>query len=70
MILADTLQKVVNGSSQNANESLHAVLWSMAPKNRFNTGVAIDLCAALAVLVYNDGMQSLLPVIAEITGDK
>jgi len=28
----------------------------------------IDLCAAIAVLSYNDGDQSILPVIAELTG--
>ncbi len=40
----------------------------MAPKNRYATGVVIDLCAAIAVLSYNDGNQSILPVIAELTG--
>ena len=38
------------------------------PKNRYATGVVIDLCAAIAVLLYNDGNQSILPVIAELTG--
>ncbi|CAF3001683.1 unnamed protein product [Rotaria sp. Silwood2] len=64
----DTLKRVINGGSQNANESFHSVLWSLAPKNRYATGVVIDLCAAIAVLLYNDGNQSLIPVIAEITG--
>ncbi|CAF3269870.1 unnamed protein product [Rotaria sp. Silwood2] len=50
----DTLKKVINGGSQNSNESSHAVLWSLAPKNRYATGVVIDLCAAIAVLSYND----------------
>ncbi len=30
--------------------------------------MVIDLCAAIAVLSYNDGNQSILPVIAELTG--
>ncbi|CAF2920553.1 unnamed protein product [Rotaria sp. Silwood2] len=64
----DTLKKVINGGSQNSNESFHAVLWSLAPKNRYTTGVVIDLCAAIAVLSYNEGDQSILPVIAELTG--
>ncbi|CAF4674776.1 unnamed protein product, partial [Rotaria sp. Silwood2] len=63
----DTLKKVINGGSQNSNESFHAVLWSLAPKNRYTTGVVIDLCAAIAVLSYNEGDQSILPVIAELT---
>ncbi|CAF2218839.1 unnamed protein product [Rotaria magnacalcarata] len=64
----DTLRKVINGSSQNANESFHSVLWKFAPKNRYSSGAVIDLCAALAVLSYNDGNQSIVPVIAEMTG--
>ena len=66
--LADNLKKVINGGSQNANESFHSVLWCMAPKNRYTTGMVIDLCAAIAVLSYNDGNQSLIPVIVELTG--
>jgi hypothetical protein len=62
------LKRVINGGSQNANESFHAVLWSLAPKYRYATGVVIDLCAAIAVLSYNDGNQSIIPVISELTG--
>jgi hypothetical protein len=40
----------------------------LAPKNRYATGAVIDLCAAIAVLSYNDGNQSIIPVIAKITG--
>ncbi|CAF3606683.1 unnamed protein product [Rotaria sp. Silwood1] len=64
----DALKKVINGGSQNNNESFHAVLWSLAPENRYTTGVVIDLYAAIAVLSYNEGDQSILPVIAELTG--
>ncbi|CAF5030746.1 unnamed protein product [Rotaria sp. Silwood1] len=38
----ETLQHVLNGSSQNANESFHSLLWSMAPKNRYCSGTIID----------------------------
>ncbi|CAF4695865.1 unnamed protein product, partial [Rotaria socialis] len=65
---ADTLKRVLNGGSQNANESFHSILWSLAPKNRYSTGVMIDLCAAMAALIYNDGYQSIIPVLSEITG--
>ncbi|CAF3719135.1 unnamed protein product [Rotaria sp. Silwood1] len=64
----DTLKKVINGGSQNSNESFHAVLWNLAPKTRYATGAVIDLCAAIAVLSFNDGNQSILPVIDELTG--
>ncbi len=59
---------MINGGCQNANESFHAVLWSFAPKYRYATGAVIDLCAAIAVLSYNDGNQPIIPAIAEITG--
>jgi len=62
------LKKVINGGSQNANESFHGILWSVVPKYRYATGAIIDLCAAIAVLSYNEGNQSIIPVIAEITG--
>ncbi|CAF2123078.1 unnamed protein product [Rotaria magnacalcarata] len=39
------------------------------PKNRYSTGVMIDLCAAMAVSFYNDGYQSIIPILAELTGN-
>ncbi|CAF1349570.1 unnamed protein product [Adineta steineri] len=60
--------KLINGGSQNANESFHAVLWNLAPKYRYATGIVIDLCTAMAVLCYNDGSQAIIPVITGITG--
>ncbi|CAM4846649.1 unnamed protein product [Rotaria magnacalcarata] len=41
----------------------------IAPKNRYSTGVMIDLCAAMAVSFYNDGYQSIIPILAELTGN-
>ncbi|CAF1343249.1 unnamed protein product [Adineta steineri] len=38
------------------------------PKYRYATGIVIDLCAAMAVLCYNDGSQAIIPVITGITG--
>ncbi|CAF1529718.1 unnamed protein product, partial [Didymodactylos carnosus] len=64
----DTLKRVLNGSSQNANESFHSILWSFAPKNRYSPGSIVDVCVALAVLVYNDGYQSIIPVVEQLTG--
>ncbi|CAF3778274.1 unnamed protein product [Rotaria socialis] len=36
------------------------------PKNRYSTGVMIDLCAAMVVSSYNDGYQSVISVLAEL----
>ncbi|CAF2067016.1 unnamed protein product [Rotaria magnacalcarata] len=40
------------------------------PKNRYSTGVMIDLCAAMAVSFYNDGYQSIIPILAELTASE
>ncbi|CAF1299790.1 unnamed protein product [Adineta steineri] len=34
----------------------------------YATGIVIDLCAAMAVLCYNDGSQAIIPFITDITG--
>ncbi|CAF4925000.1 unnamed protein product [Rotaria sp. Silwood1] len=64
----ENLSRVLNGSTQNPNESYHSVLWSMAPKSRSSSGTIIDFCVALSVIVYNDGYQSLLPLFESLLG--
>ncbi|CAF1492164.1 unnamed protein product [Didymodactylos carnosus] len=46
-----------------------SILWSFAPKNRYYPGSIVDVCVALAVLVYNAGYQSIIPVVEQLTGD-
>ncbi|CAF4449951.1 unnamed protein product [Rotaria sp. Silwood2] len=65
----ETLQHVLNGSSQNANESFHSLLWSMAPKNRYCSGTIIDICLGLAVMIYNDGYLSIGEILHELLGE-
>ncbi|CAF4611643.1 unnamed protein product [Rotaria sp. Silwood2] len=65
----ETLQHVLNGSSQNANESFHSFLWSMAPKNRYCSGTIIDICLGLAVMIYNDGYLSIGEILHELLGE-
>ncbi|CAF0711933.1 unnamed protein product [Adineta steineri] len=60
--------RLINGGSQNANESFHVVLWNLTPKYRYATGIVIYLCVAMAVLCYNDGSQAIIPFITDITG--
>ncbi|CAF2142225.1 unnamed protein product [Rotaria magnacalcarata] len=64
----ENLSRVLNGSTQNPNESYHSVLWSMAPKSRSSSGAIIDFCVALSVIVYNDGFQSLLSLFESLLG--
>ena len=60
--------RLVNGGSQNTNESFHPMLWSLAPKNRYSTGTIVDFCAAMTVLFYNAGYQAIILVLTEIAG--
>ncbi len=70
IIIDENLSRVLNGSTQNPNESYHSVLWSMAPKSRCSSGTIIDFCVALSTIVYNDGFQSLLPLFDSLLGMK
>ena len=45
--------------TQNAAESFNSVLWNICPKRTFVGSASINLCAGLAVIVYNDGQQEL-----------
>lgn len=69
-IIDENLSRVLNGSTQNPNESYHSLLWSMAPKSRSSSGAMIDFCVALSVIVYNNGFQSLLPLFQSLLGMK
>ncbi|CAF1338103.1 unnamed protein product [Didymodactylos carnosus] len=64
----ENLKRVLNGSTQNPNESFHALLWSMAPKNRYSSGQTIDICLGLGVMIFNDGHQSLTNLLQTILG--
>lgn len=46
-----------NCSTQNANESLHHVIWSLAPKEQFNSPQESNLAVNLGTLIFNDGMN-------------
>lgn len=53
------LERCVDGFTQNAAESFNSVLWNICPKRTFVGSASINLCAGLAVIVYNDGQQEL-----------
>ena len=44
-------------STQNANESLHHVIWALAPKNQFNSPHECELAFCLGVCLFNDGVE-------------
>jgi hypothetical protein len=55
----DALTRVVKGGSQNANETFHGVLWTLAPKHRYVSAIMLDIATGLAVIIYNDGYNKL-----------
>ena len=46
--------------TQNANESLHSVVWKFCPKEVFLGKDGVETACALAVSTFNDGISSLL----------
>ena len=53
------LEKCVHGYTQNANESLHALVWKFCPKELFLGRTGVKTAWALAVCCFNDGSSSL-----------
>jgi len=64
----DSLERVVQGGSQNANEAFHSLLWTMVPKHRYCSSIILRIGMGLATMVYNDGYTSLNSLFSEIFG--
>lgn len=63
MSSSQLLQRVMHGQTQNANESLHSVLWSILPKTTFFGKQRVDAAVALAVGKFNQGNHHLTEVM-------
>ena len=57
---------VTLGKTQNANESLHSVLWHNAPKIKRVGQKSLQASAALAVTTFNEGSMSLASVLTTL----
>ncbi|CAF1614937.1 unnamed protein product, partial [Didymodactylos carnosus] len=51
----ESLERVVEGGSQNANEAFHSLLWTMVPKHRYWSSTIIRIALGLSAMVFNDG---------------
>ena len=58
----ELLKKCLHGYSQNANESLHSIVWQFCPKVLFLGSNNVEMACALAILCFNDGAASLAKV--------
>ena len=53
------LEKCKDGYTQNANESIHALVWKYCPKVMHMGRSAVSAAVALAVCSWNDGLASI-----------
>ena len=54
------------GKTQNANESLHSVLWHNAPKTKYVGQKSLLASASLAVSTFNEGSMIFALILAEL----
>lgn len=54
--------------TQNANESLHHVLWSLVPKDQHNSPQEIQLALDMGVLFFNNGRYQALTSLCQANG--
>lgn len=56
----ELLKRCEGGYTQNNNESLNSMIWSIAPKTQFCGKRTVDIAAFIATNVFNDGFNSIL----------
>ena len=54
------LSHCLGGFTQNANESLNSIVWSITPKAISSGKSVVDIATNIAVITYNDGFRGLL----------
>jgi hypothetical protein len=59
MCSKQSLMRVLNGGTQNANEAFHSLIWTMSPKHKASSEVTFNIAYCLAVLIFNDGYYKL-----------
>ena len=55
----ELLQKCLEGSTQNANESTKSLIWKHSPKTKNNGLTVVNTAVAIAVCVFNGGANTL-----------
>ncbi|KAH9366722.1 hypothetical protein HPB48_008777 [Haemaphysalis longicornis] len=62
------LQRCQRGKTQNSNESLHSVIWPLAPKHRHASLFSIEAAVAEAVMRFNAGnLRTSSGILSELT---
>lgn len=60
------LEKCLHGMTQNRNESLNNVIWTILPKETFVGLQTLLLGAHIAVLLFNSGYLGILPIFSAL----
>lgn len=63
------LERCAKGKTQNANESLHHVIWNKCPKEVFVSKNKLDLAVTRAINEFNMGSVKSLELQQELRGD-
>jgi hypothetical protein len=50
----------LGGYTQNANESLNALIWTLAPKIRFSGSKCVESAVNIASSIFNHGYSSII----------
>ncbi|XP_067208399.1 uncharacterized protein [Linepithema humile] len=59
----DLLTRCLGGYTQNNNESLNALVWSIAPKRNSAGKIITDIATDVAICSFNDGYTSLMQIM-------
>ena len=59
----ELLQKCLHGETQNNNEGLNSIIWSLVPKSIFVSKPIIEVETYSAILHFNDGTNGILQVL-------
>ena len=54
--------ELVDGYTQNANESINQKIWKICPKNQYHGAKTVRTAFALATVTFNDGMKSFIKI--------
>ena len=61
------LEKCLDGATQNASESLNALVWNRAPKTVACSREAVEIAVSMAVMQYNQGMQEFCKILKKLS---
>lgn len=62
----DLLRRCLRGATQNANESINSIIWSILPKSKYHGYRSIRGAAAIATIFFNHGRSELVNVFREL----